>query len=252
MDITESKRNTGNERHPWEVTRVRIIKHLIKENAPNAHHILDIGSGDAYVLKKLKNGGIGDKHTAVDTAYSDDIISAVRGDQNTSISFFKVIPSQLKPGADIVLLLDVLEHCQNDTDLFQQTINTQEKRDFIFLITVPAFQSLFSKHDVLLQHYRRYSIRQLKKLCQSNGLEVIESGYFFFSLLLIRLIQLLLEKANLHKPLKSIDNWHGGPFVTKLLSSILWIDFKFGKMLSRLHFNLPGLSAYCICRPLPL
>ena len=46
-------------------------------------------------------------------------------------------------------------------------------------ITVPAFQFLWSGHDVFLQHYRRYSLTRLRQLVNGNGLEVRQAHYFF-------------------------------------------------------------------------
>jgi hypothetical protein len=71
------------------------------------------------------------------------------------------------------------------------------------------------------------------------------------TLLIIRCIQLFLEKLGLHKPKKSIDNWKAGSFISKIITSLLWFDFLIGRLFLKLGIQIPGLSAYCICRLLP-
>ena len=251
MDITELKRNRVNKRHPWERVRAKIISTLIKKHHPSCFHILDTGSGDAFVLGYLCAAGIAKHYTAVDTAYTPEIIESINKNVSYKINFFQKMPDILDLKADSVLLLDVLEHCEDDGQLLTQLNSNNITLLPIFFITVPAYQKLFSEHDRLLLHYRRYTIKALKQLCKKNNYEVISSGYFFTSLLVIRCIQLFLENLGLYKPVKSIDNWTGGILISNVMSFFLWIDFVTGRFFSQIGIQLPGLSAYCICRPLP-
>ena len=165
-----------------------------------------------------------------------------------NINFFSELPISLTPKADTVLLLDVLEHCLDENDLLQK-LNLDNLTHYpLFFITVPAFPKLFSSHDKLLGHHRRYTLKSLKAVCDKNKLEVISYGYFFTSLLAIRSIQLLLEKLGIRTSSKSIDNWTGNHATTKLISSLLWFDFLIGRFFLNIVIRLPGLSAYCICR----
>lgn len=253
MDILEYKKKTDNyqQRHPWEITRAKIIYHLLKKNENHFKHLLDAGSGDAYVLNQLYLKNVAEKYTALDTAYDQEIIEKLASEDQHNIFFLKTLPPKLDPPADGVLLLDVIEHCENDSSILQQINDPAIAQNFTLLITAPAFQSVFSKHDELLLHYRRYSIKKLKQLCESNGLKTEQAGYFFFSLLLIRYLQLFLEKLGLRKPDHSIDNWKGGKWITSFYTSLLWIDFKIGRLFYKTGIRLPGLSAYCICHRLP-
>lgn len=250
MDITELQRNQITTRHPWEKTRAKIIKKLIL-NERHCSHILDTGSGDSFVLNYLCSFKLANHYTAIDTAYTDEIIRQIRKNISCNINFFSELPNKLTPKADTVLLLDVLEHCLSESDLLQQLSSDNLTDSPLFFITVPAFQQLFSSHDKLLGHHRRYTLKSLNVLCNKNRLDVISSGYFFISLLAIRSIQLFLEKLGIRTPSKSIDNWTGNHVTTKLISSILWVDFLIGRVFLNIGIRLPGLSAYCICRPSP-
>ncbi len=249
MDITELNRQKSTKRHPWEEARVGIIKKLIKRHLKAPNHIVDIGGGDAFVIKNLCQNKIGNQFTAIDIAYTDALLKQINtGD--CIINFLTQIPEKLDPKADCILLMDVLEHCADDGALLQKS-KSLSTAETLYFITVPAFQGLFSEHDTLLHHHRRYSETELKNLCKRNGLVVIESGYFFSSLLLVRSIQLLLEKTGLRKPKKTIDNWNGGNRITAAFNQVLQTDYFVSRATSKLGIHLPGLSSYCVCHPLP-
>ena len=79
------------------------------------------------------------------------------------ISVFMKFTVKLHPAEDGVLLLDIIELCKDGSFILQQINVPSIARNFALLITVPAFQSAFSKHDEMLLHYHRYSIKKLKK-----------------------------------------------------------------------------------------
>ena len=56
-------------------------------------------------------------------------------------------------------------------------------QDALVLVTVPAFQALWSGHDVFLEHKRRYTMAGLHRTLGKAGLEVTRSRYFFCALL---------------------------------------------------------------------
>lgn len=251
MDLIELKKTDSEhfKRHPWELARVRVINQLLGKNHFN--HLLDIGSGDAFLLNELQIRNKAARYTAVDTAFDNELINELKNTVHPSIIFFKNLPEQLLPPADGILLLDVIEHCPDDIAVLK-SLSPLTDKNALLLITVPAYQSLFSHHDFLLKHYRRYSKKELMNACTKSGFEVQDAGYFFFSLAVARYIQLGLEKLKLRKPSHSIDHWQGSKSLTTLITTLLWFDFKIGYFFSALGINLPGLSAYCICRPLPL
>jgi hypothetical protein len=250
MDITELSRQKSGNRHPWELTRYTIIKHFIRKYHPNCYHILDIGSGDAFVIKSLYQQGIGKEFTAIDTAYTPEIIHQLKHSDLSGIQFSDHLPASGYQKADCLLILDVLEHCEDDAAVVQQ-IRNYTTAESTLIITVPAFQSIFSSHDRQLGHYRRYTITQLKSLCTENGFTPVHSGYFFFSLLIVRIITRMFEAKKKLQTKKTIDNWNNGPILTRAICLFLWVDFLLGRLLNKLSIKLPGLSAYCICQPLP-
>ena len=81
--------------------------------------------------------------------------------------------------ADLLLAMDVLEHIKDDLSALKLWSKTL-KKDGIMLITVPAFQCLWSSHDELLGHHRRYTKSSLLSLiAQESHLRPLYVTYAF-------------------------------------------------------------------------
>jgi hypothetical protein len=247
MDLIEQKKISPVQfkRHPWETVRFKALLFLLKK-ITDKNFIVDIGSGDAFVASELAKRFPASQIVAVDINYDDKFIK----ENDKSNLFFlksaKDIP--VAHAANVMLLMDVLEHIEKPEELLRaikQLKNVSSSTQFI--ITVPAFQSLFTEHDVFLKHFRRYKRKQVSELLQRESYNVKYSGYFFFTLFLVRFLQKFFAMKQEHK----VHTWNGNNFITSLMINILWIDFKICWYLSRIGINLPGLSCYCICHPLP-
>ena len=84
---------------------------------------------------------------------------------------------------DAVLLLNVLEHIQDDAAAMQQIYRIL-KPGGIVLIEVPAGPHLYDVYDKLLLHYRRYSLAALRKLVEEAQLQIAEQSHLGFFLYL--------------------------------------------------------------------
>src|SRR5690606_15704289 len=102
--------------------------------------------------------------------------------------------------------------------------------------------------DQLLGHYRRYTVKSLKASIQAAGLQVQESGYFFFSLLPARWIQKSFESDKKHINNKGVAGWKGGPALSRLFRTMLRVDYFISSFMRKLGIRLPGLSTYAICK----
>ena len=78
--------------------------------------------------------------------------------------------------ADMVTALDVIEHIEDDRSAVVEMARIL-KPGGVLVITVPAFQALWSDWDVSLHHFRRYRRPQLRQLLDSAGLEVLRCDY---------------------------------------------------------------------------
>ncbi|MEI9908852.1 MAG: hypothetical protein WDO71_03820 [Bacteroidota bacterium] len=79
------------------------------------------------------------------------------------------------------MLLDVVEHIEKDIAFLQQIIQSVNSATEIkMLVSVPAYQGLFTGHDVFLKHYRRYTRKSISQTIIAAGLVPVRTGYFFF------------------------------------------------------------------------
>lgn len=82
---------------------------------------------------------------------------------------------------DIVVAFDLFEHLKNDIFVIGEIHRILKPHGFL-VFTVPAFQYLFSGHDKMLQHYRRYNIRMLRN--RFHKFTSLETGFWACSLFL--------------------------------------------------------------------
>ena len=253
MDLIESD-FTVTQRHPWELSRFSIVSGLIRRfnNANRKMKILDIGSGDAYVAHKFTEV-LDAESICVDIGYSDELIDQIsKVYDNEDLHLYHALDQiEAVDGMDVVTFLDVIEHVADDVKLITDVINSNLiKKDTIILITVPAYQNLFSNHDHLLKHYRRYNMKMLKETIHKSGLEMIYGGYFFMSLIPPRVLEVIKEKINPKEPdeLKHLGNWEKGRWITEIICFILRMDYLIGEGLRKLGINIPGLSAFAVCK----
>ncbi|WNM19666.1 methyltransferase domain-containing protein [Flavobacterium capsici] len=251
MDISEFSRlndKSNYNRHPWETSRKNVLHSFLKQSKIEfpIERIVDIGSGDAYVIHTLVQKNLAREYYAIDTAYTPEVIEQLKVNNNNSqvvyfkdlIEFQKTIISKKRT---LFLCMDVLEHLEDEKIILDYL---ESKDENYFFFAVPAFQSVFSSHDVLLGHYRRYTLAQLNNLLEKNQFSIIDKGYYFTSLLLFRKLDKLLKNDKK----ESIDNWEAGKTKTNLINSILSFDFKLSLFLKKIGITIPGLSAYCLCK----
>jgi len=81
----------------------------------------------------------------------------------------------------LLLMMDVLEHVDDDTGLLREYTDRMAPGGRV-LITVPAFQFLWSGHDVFLEHRRRYTLSRIENVARRADLRVLKGRYFFGAL----------------------------------------------------------------------
>jgi hypothetical protein len=258
MDLVEA-RARGHEvevRHPWETARLAIVNRLIRRHVVLAADavVMDIGCGDTFVVEQLAAQSPRAVFYAIDTAFTGELLQHYRERlNNPRILPFPTLDEMAPPpprAASLILLMDVIEHIARDrefmTDLRQRPFAGADTR---FLITVPAYQSLFCSHDTFLGHYRRYSNRTLRRLLEGSGYRVLDIGYFFASLVPLRLLQVARERLIGRTPedKTGLVTWKGGRGLAVLMRGVLEADARLSLMLTKIGVRLPGLSNYAIC-----
>jgi SAM-dependent methyltransferase len=160
--------------HWWFQGRRKIVARVLESGIGACRgRVLEIGCGSGANFKVLeKFGGI----SAI------ELDGASREAANHR-KITKVIDGYLPDGIDmpdnafeLVALLDVLEHIEDDEGALAR-INRLLKPGGHTIITVPAFQFIWSHHDDLNHHFRRYTRKGLVQKVSAAGMQVCYSTY---------------------------------------------------------------------------
>jgi SAM-dependent methyltransferase len=164
------------QRHWWYRARREILAGLIRREAmpPPGGRILEIGCGTGHNLEML--GGFGD----IDAVELDDEARAVAEKRLGRAVMNAPLPELSGVGDrayDLIAALDVIEHIDDDSGAIE-AIARKLKPGGKFVMTVPAHQWMWSAHDVVNHHKRRYSKAGLKRLIEGSPLRLQKIGYF--------------------------------------------------------------------------
>ncbi len=163
-------------------------------------------------------------------------------------SSLKIIGNLLKTplkdsSFDLILLLDVLEHIENEDEALGETYRILKKEGLV-LVSVPAFKLLWSHHDNQAGHKRRYTKKEILEVAKRNNLEVKFSTYFnssfFVPIFIIRRILRLLPKGD-----KKLEIDLSPEFVDNFFYFILRIENFINVKLFRIPF---GTSVVALLR----
>lgn len=173
--------------------------------------LFDVGAGSGYFASIFVKNKKTIKAYCIDPFYSKDQLGNIN-----DLNFVTAPPIEK---ADVLLFIDVLEHVEDDSALLKSYISSSSA-DALFVISVPAFKSLWSNHDVFLEHFRRYRKKDLRNLIKRAGLVEVESSYIFGSIFpLVWLIRKLKRSKTIQSDLKQSSN-----FVNFLILNFLKIE----------------------------
>lgn len=163
------------DKHWWWRSRSALILDKLRQLRPSAgrERILDIGCGDALFFDALAEFG--------DVEGVEPSAELVNHD-NPHRGRVYVCPfdSNFRPGKQysLILMLDVLEHLDDPIGALMHALQLLEPEG-ILLITVPAFMTLWTNHDVLNHHMTRYTKQSFGDVARLAGLRIQEARYLY-------------------------------------------------------------------------
>lgn len=227
--------------HWWFCARRKILGGIIESmRLPRPARILEVGSGTGGNLLMLSRHGD---------------VSALEMDENARRLSSKKTQGQFVIRAgncpdnipfqgeqfDLICMFDVLEHIDEDVETLA-ALRKHLAPGGRMLITVPAYQWLWSAHDVFLHHKRRYTARSLREVFRQSGLHIDRLTYF--NMLLLPLAALARLKDRISSSKKSSGTDIPPPLINSTLNTIFASE---RHMLA--SFNLPiGVSLLGIVR----
>jgi 2-polyprenyl-3-methyl-5-hydroxy-6-metoxy-1,4-benzoquinol methylase len=215
----------------WFVKRKELVYSLLASFSRRSA-ILEIGCGSGYILDHLQKNGFMN-------------VSGVDSSKNF-LKYYKNIKKSTKlivqkNKYDLILLLDVIEHVRKEETLLKK-IYAMLKQDGILIISAPAYGFLWSHHDDLNKHYRRYTKSSLNVILNKNNFLIKRSTYWNSIMLPpIFLIKQIEKMLNIKKSnIESTPTWFNG--IYKLILSVENIFVRSG-------VSLPfGLSIFTVAK----
>jgi SAM-dependent methyltransferase len=184
--------------HWWWRSREKAVVQTIRRltDLPDQSRILDVGCGDALSLpmlsslsKQAEAWGIEiDKNTLIPgNPLHSRIYDRPLGD-----------PLYEKMRFDLITALDVVEHIEDDQSVVDHMMQMLVPGGTL-LITVPALPALWTQHDEMNKHFRRYTRQSLTELLAPHG-ELLDCRYLYTSLALPKLALAALQRIRPSKP----------------------------------------------------
>lgn len=173
--------------HWWFVGRRHALLAILKR-FPKDARILEVGCAGGALLLDLKTRGymhmegLDISPRAIDVCRErgvDNVTLASAEQSGKESNFF-----------DVIIAADILEHIMDEKIALQEWRRVLKPEGTLILF-VPAFQLLWSGHDVVNYHFRRYRKKQLVALLRYHGFTIEQASYWnfllFFPTLLVRL-----------------------------------------------------------------
>jgi 2-polyprenyl-3-methyl-5-hydroxy-6-metoxy-1,4-benzoquinol methylase len=184
------------ERHWWWRFRERLILDVIQARQPATgwQRILDVGCGDGLFFDQLLQFGEVIGVESAESLVSQDSPHRSRihiGAFDSSL--------QLRNDFSLVLMLDVLEHLPDAGSALRYALQLLVPGGAV-LITLPAFNVLWTNHDVINQHFTRYTKKTFCKLAREAGLHIEMEQYFFHWLFPVKLVARIVERVSVSRP----------------------------------------------------
>jgi SAM-dependent methyltransferase len=158
------------------------VQWVIDEISPwLGHDILEVGCGIGTYTVALAKGGRRIVSIDIEDAFITD--ATLRAKRFPNVHFVcgditnanVLLPGE--DGFDTVILLDVLEHIEDDADLLS-SLRAKLSPGGHLILKVPAMPSLYSSMDRAIGHWRRYDKNSLSEVVQRAGFEIVEMWWF--------------------------------------------------------------------------
>ena len=217
MDLVETKMKDPI-KHWYYTNKYNAIRDFMKTDLQKAKVLVDVGAGSALFAHEILKSASHLSCFAIDTGYKLPTFY----DAEKRITFLQ---SSNQTRGEIYLFTDVLEHVSDDVKLLKSYVDSAPI-GALFVITVPAFMSLWSGHDIFLKHFRRYRKDSLSYCVVNAGLSIEDARYLY---VILFPIVWLIRKLSISKKIESQMKNHG-----QALNAIATFILKSDRALARI------------------
>jgi SAM-dependent methyltransferase len=199
----ELQTHRAEDRHWWYRGRRRVLEGVIERlRLPTEARILDAGCGSGRNMVDLARyghaTGIELSQTSVRVARERNAGEIIEG----SITDMPFADASF----DMAVCLDVIEHLEDDVGALRELRRVIAPGGSL-LVTVPAYQWLWSNHDEINHHHRRYNASTLLGACATAGWQCELSTHFNSLLLPVAITLRALDRLTPQATNSSLDLW---------------------------------------------
>ncbi|TKW75769.1 MAG: class I SAM-dependent methyltransferase [Staphylococcus hominis] len=161
--------------HWWYRARRDILHDLLaRAKLPKGARILEIGCGTGHNLPMLRQFGTVE---AIEIDPAARAIASERLGRAAGDAPLPALPGVERAAYDLVAVLDVVEHIEDAVAALRAIAETLKPGGRV-LATVPAHPWMWSAHDVVNHHHRRYTKASFRTAAEAAGLKVEGMGWF--------------------------------------------------------------------------
>lgn len=177
--------------HWWYRARRELLYDAVTRHVPRGVRLLDVGCGTGWVLQRLAGWcdvwGLERSPAAVAVCHA-------RGLDRVWCAEVEALAGLDIPRVEAVTFFDVLEHLGDDVGALRMA-RAQLAPGGLVMVTVPAYPWLWSAHDEVHEHRRRYTRRTLRSALVAAGYNIELMINFNALLLPVAVVQRLAARG---------------------------------------------------------
>ena len=199
----ELQTHRAEDRHWWYRGRRTVLSRVIADlGLPRPARVLDAGCGSGRNMVELAQLG-----AVTGVELSKTSVSLARARLLGDVVEGSVLAMPFDPDSfDLAVSLDVIEHLDEDVEALRELRRVVAPGGAL-LVTVPAYEWLWSGHDEINHHHRRYTRRSLQRVAEQAGWKQTRTTYFNSLLLPVAIVLRVLDRFNRRATQSSLDLW---------------------------------------------
>lgn len=216
----ELQTHRAENRHWWYRGRRSVLERVIADlRLPARARILDAGCGSGRNMVEFARHG---EVTGIELSPTSVALARDRGAGEVVEGSVLEMPFEAD-AFEMAASLDVIEHLEDDLQALRELRRVVAPGGSL-LVTVPAYQWLWSGHDEINHHHRRYTRRSLQSVGEQAGWHQVRTTYFNSLLLPAAIALRVLDRFNRKTTESSLDLWVPPAPVNWLLERPLAIE----------------------------
>jgi SAM-dependent methyltransferase len=199
----ELQTHRAEDRHWWYRGRRSVLERVVAGlHLPARARILDAGCGSGRKMVDLSSHG-----AVTGIELSDVSVQVARARDVGDVIAGSVLQMPFDSDSfDLAASLDVIEHLEDDLAALRELRRVVAPGGSL-LVTVPAYPWLWSGHDEINHHYRRYTRRSLQRVAEQAGWQQIRTTHFNSLLLPAAILLRILDRLSRKTTESSLDLW---------------------------------------------